>query len=83
MQAYQFMPDEEMLTLQEVVLNTPIGDIVSRPGIRVNCALCGEEIMNEREVYRDGSALCRTCSGEGYYRSILAYELYQVISTKE
>ena len=75
MQAYQFMSDEEMLTLQNVTLNTPIRDIVSRPGIRVNCDVCGEEIMNEREIYRDGSTLCRTCAGEGYYQSIFAYEL--------
>jgi len=68
MQAYQIMPDEEMLSTQEVILNTPIEQIVSRPGVRVNCDLCGEEIMNEREVHRNGRIFCRTCAYGGYYQ---------------
>ncbi len=69
MQAYQAMPDEEMLTIEEVFLKTSIEQIVSRPGMRVNCDICGEEIMNERETLRDGLILCQSCAGDGYYRS--------------
>ena len=69
MQAYQTMPDEEMTTVQEVSLNISIEQIVSRPGMRVNCDICGEEIMNERETLRDGLILCQSCAGDGYYRS--------------
>lgn len=69
MQAYQLMPDDEMLTVQAVELMTPVGDIVSRPGLRVNCDVCGEEIINEREVRRSGQILCRACAGLGYYRT--------------
>lgn len=71
LKAYQIMPDEELLTVQEVTLNRPVATLVSRPGVRVNCALCGEEIINEREVWVDGQCLCRTCAGEGYYRPTL------------
>lgn len=71
LQAYQTMPDEAMLTLQEVVLNTAIKEIVSRPGIRVNCAICGEEIMNERAVRSNGLSLCASCAGLGYYQASL------------
>lgn len=67
MQAYQIMPDEEMFTVTEVQLKTPIEAIVSRPGVRVNCDLCGEEIMNEREIQQEGLTLCRTCAGISYY----------------
>ena len=67
MRAYQIMPDEEMLTIQEVALTTPIEQIVSHPGMRVNCDVCGEEIMNEREILHEGLTLCRACAGEGYY----------------
>ena len=66
MQAYQIMPDNEMMTVQEVILNTPIEQIVSLPGLRVNCDVCGEEIMNEREVVREGLTLCRACASGGY-----------------
>ena len=69
MQAYQTMPDEDMLTVQEVFLNTSIEQIVSRPGMRVNCDGCGEEIMNEREIHVRGLTLCRTCTDGGYYRA--------------
>lgn len=67
MQAYQIMPDEIILTVQEVFLNTPIEQIISRPGVRVNCNLCGEEIMNERETHCDGLIMCKSCAGSGYY----------------
>ena len=69
MQAYQIMPDDEMLTVREVALNTSIGQIISRAGVRVNCEVCGEEIINEREVIRDGLTMCRSCAGEAYYTS--------------
>ena len=72
MRAYQIMPDEGMLTIQEVLLKTPIERIVSRPGLRVNCDVCGEEIMNEREVLRDGLTLCRACAEGGYYQPALS-----------
>jgi len=71
MQAYQFMPEEEMFMVQDVFLNIPIEQIVSRPGMRVNCDVCEEEIMNEREILRHGLTLCRACAGDGYYRSAL------------
>jgi len=67
MQAYQIMPDNEMFTITEVQLATSIEAIVSRPGVRVNCDVCGEEIMNERESYREGLTLCRACTGDSYY----------------
>ncbi len=66
--AYQVMPDDELLTVEDVELTTPVEEIVSRPGVRVNCAVCGEEIINEREIWLDGQPYCRTCLRPGYYR---------------
>lgn len=65
--AYRIIPDEELLTVQAVELRRPAPDILSRPGVRVDCDRCGEEITNEREVVRDGETLCRACAGERYY----------------
>ncbi len=67
MQAYQIMPNDEMFTVTPVALNMPVEAIVSRPGVRVDCDVCGEEIINEREVKRDGLTLCRACAEDGYY----------------
>ncbi len=68
MQAYQIMPDEIMFTVTPVSLTTPIADLISRPAVRLNCDRCGEEIINEREIQRDGLTLCRACAGAGYYQ---------------
>ena len=76
LQAYQIMPDEEMFTMQEVCLNRPVAQIVSRPGIRTNCDGCGEEIMNGREVKRDGLNLCRACDSSGYYQSPVPFVIF-------
>ena len=67
LQAYQILPDDELLSVQEVVMIEPVERILSRPGVRVQCSLCGEEIINERELIRDGQILCISCAGEGYY----------------
>lgn len=66
--AYQIMPESELLALQPVELVPPVEAIVSRPVVRTICDRCGEEIINEREVIRGGSTLCRSCAGNGYYQ---------------
>lgn len=68
LQAYQAMPDNEMMTVQEVILNTPITEIVSHSGVRLNCDRCGEEIMNERQILIEGKQYCRSCAQGGYYQ---------------
>lgn len=67
--AYQGMPDAELLSIQEVYLNVPLEELIGRPGVRVQCDLCGEEIINEREVMRGGRVLCRACARGAYYQA--------------
>lgn len=74
LQGYQSMPDSELLTIQPVFLNTSIKEIISRAGVRVNCDICGEEIINEREIILDGHIFCRTCALGGYYGLQEAYK---------
>jgi formylmethanofuran dehydrogenase subunit E len=64
---YQRMPVEELLVAQRVQLRQPIEQILSHAGRRLNCARCGEEIINGREVTGDGLMLCRACAGTAYY----------------
>lgn len=71
LQAYQAMPDVELLTIQPVHLTTPVTKILSRPGIRVNCDLCGEEIINNREICKNGQTICRSCAGDSFYQIVL------------
>lgn len=66
---YQRMSDTELLTIQPVRLTTPVEKIVSRAIVRVNCDACGEEIINEREVLRDGQVYCQGCANPAYYEA--------------
>jgi formylmethanofuran dehydrogenase subunit E len=73
---YQRMPDEALFSIQSVQLKVPLAQLLSRPGVRTLCDLCGEEIMNEREVTRDGQVLCRACAGESYYLLTADFSAY-------
>jgi formylmethanofuran dehydrogenase subunit E len=68
---YQHMPDEELLIVQSVVLTVSLEQLLSKPGYRVNCASCGEEIINEREVLRGDTVLCRACAGDSYCQPVM------------
>ncbi len=67
LEGYQRMPDVELFNFEVVTLTTSIDEIISRPGVRVNCDHCGEEIINEREIYSESLTLCRGCTALGYY----------------
>ena len=67
LEGYQRIPDELLFSWQPVELLTSIEAIFSKPGVRTACQVCGEEIINEREVVRGGQVLCRSCAGFSYY----------------
>lgn len=67
LRGYSVMPEQELFECQEVLLDPPLGALLSRPEARTSCSACGEEIINERGVFRDDLVLCRTCAGLGYY----------------
>ena len=69
LKGYQLMPEAELFTFQEVELLPSLAVVMSRPGLRVNCSRCGEEIINERQVHVGRKVLCRTCAGQSYYLS--------------
>jgi formylmethanofuran dehydrogenase subunit E len=65
--AYQVMPLAELLLARPVELAIDLKALISRPGVRVQCDVCGEEIINQREVVRGATTLCQACAGEGAY----------------
>lgn len=65
--AYQCMPADALFNAVHVQLIQPIGDIISRAGVRVNCDMCGEEIINEREIRENDQVLCVGCAEPSYY----------------
>jgi len=83
LQAYQSMPDNELLSIQPVCLTTPIKSIISRAGVHVNCETCGEEIINEREASLHGRVLCQPCGWDGYYASVSTFESFEPLLCRE
>ena len=67
LEGYQRIPDDLLFSRQSVELLSSIEAIFSKPGVRTACQVCGEEIINEREVVYRGQVLCRSCAGFSYY----------------
>ncbi len=64
---YQRMPLQELFFVQRVQLVTSIEASVSHAGLKAVCDTCGEEIINGREILRDGKVWCRACLDGAYY----------------
>jgi formylmethanofuran dehydrogenase subunit E len=67
LEAYQIMPDSQLLKIQQVRIKQSVSEIVSDPEARAICEKCGEEVINEREVLLNSVILCLDCAGESYY----------------
>jgi iron complex transport system ATP-binding protein len=61
-------PDEELVILQEVSIDIPETDLPGSPRMKTYCSICGERIMDGREVSSNGKKLCRSCANGGYYK---------------
>lgn len=58
------MPATELLVSRRVTFKMPFGVFVNADSERVTCGACDEEIMNRRQVIRDGLVVCRACAGQ-------------------
>ena len=65
-EAYARMPVDELLSATSVRLRSPVGALLGCREGWVTCQRCAEEVVNGRELVRDGAILCRQCVGEGY-----------------
>lgn len=66
--AYREMPDRELFTVQAVSVALRSEDTPGTPAHKVSCALCGETILDRRNIEQNGATLCRPCAtGVTYY----------------
>ncbi len=81
--AYQVMPLSELFHAEPVLITVSLKALISRPGVRVTCTQCGEEILNQREVMVAGKILCQSCAGANYCSPLAQIETnaYQSIET--
>ncbi len=83
LRGYQGMPSHELFRVQPVSLMLDLDKIISQPSLCVICAGCSEEVMNGREIQRDGEILCRSCDGEGYYYFEQNYAQFPIASYRD
>ncbi|MBV8718671.1 MAG: formylmethanofuran dehydrogenase [Chloroflexi bacterium] len=69
LEAYQWLPSEQLLSWEPVQLRTSLAELLGRPGGRETCATCGEEILNGRGVGVGAAVVCRPCATGGAYYS--------------
>jgi formylmethanofuran dehydrogenase subunit E len=61
--------DEELFSIAEVEVPLLPGDMPGKPTRRVTCSICGEAIMDGRDIEAGGGFVCKPCAAEkNYYR---------------
>lgn len=65
---YQYVPSDLLFDFQFVRLVRSIEEILSRPKMRTVCDVCGEEILNQREIIVGTTTFCKACAGQSYYQ---------------
>jgi len=61
------LPESEVVNIQKVKVNISEMDMPGFPKKRAQCTVCGERIMDGREVKVDNRVLCRACAKGKYY----------------
>ncbi|MBM9615535.1 formylmethanofuran dehydrogenase [Desulfobulbus rhabdoformis] len=68
MRAYQEMEEHDMFDYLAVRVPIKCEDMPGRPTRKVQCALCGEYVLDARDIDRYGHPFCRPCAtGNAYY----------------
>lgn len=60
--------DEELLGWQQVEISLPLWEMPGKPCFVAKCDQCGDEIIDRREIIKDGRCFCRACLEGAYYR---------------
>jgi formylmethanofuran dehydrogenase subunit E len=63
-------PDEELVILQEVEVQIPETDLPGPARRKTYCSICGERIVDGRELNVKDKLLCRPCVNNKYYKEI-------------
>lgn len=64
---FSTLSDDELFTVTEVKVHLKPEDMPGRPHKSVPCALCGERVLDMRDVEVEGKLLCRPCAEKRYY----------------
>ena len=62
------MADSELIVLEDIEIDLNPLDLPGHSHKKTYCQVCGERVMDGRDVLKDGRTLCRACAGNRYYR---------------
>lgn len=75
LEGYQQLDDQQLFVVQWVAIKFSITELISDPDRRALCDVCGEEIINGREIVDDDRIVCQACAGNSYYLNVKALEI--------
>lgn len=64
---FDTISDEDMFSAKRVKVHYRPEDLPGKPLDAMTCPRCGEEVIDGRQVLRDGVAMCGACAGGAYY----------------
>ena len=67
---YEAVTDEEMFDVRNVNILYRPEDLPGKPLDSMVCPQCGEEVIDGRQVVRNGEAVCKACADGSYYNQI-------------
>jgi len=59
--------DEELFRIEPVKVNLSPEDLPGKPLRRATCEVCGESVMDGRDLLVNEKTLCKACAQGGYY----------------
>jgi formylmethanofuran dehydrogenase subunit E len=62
--------DEDIFNWREVKIELPDSELPGPPVSVLVCRSCGEDVLDRKEVMKDGQAYCRACAEGAYYRPL-------------
>ncbi|MDD1728589.1 MAG: FmdE family protein [Methanospirillum sp.] len=61
------IPESELFSIREVSIRIPEEDLPGFPLYKEICSVCGEQVLDKKEVVKDNRVFCKNCQGKSYY----------------
>ncbi len=70
LEAYKKMDQDDLFTVEEVIVDVPASDMPGPTRFKAVCARCHTVVRDKREVLKNSEILCRPCAFGAYYQPV-------------